>query len=71
MKLIDTTLSSNELKESVVQLLSKNDDQKTRKNICMTKNFTRNNIFVPDDGESLKVKEARNIIVDKLLDKPP
>lgn len=55
----------------MVQLLSKNDDQKTRKNICMTKNFTRNNIFVPDDGESLEVKEARNIIVDKLLDKPP
>ena len=37
----------------------------------MIKNFTRNNIFVPDDGESLKVKEARNIIVDKLLDKRP
>ena len=52
----DVTLSSNNEKESdVLKLLS--DDQKNAKRKWMKKIPTRNNLLLPVDGESLKIKE--------------
>ena len=64
----DVTLSSNDEKESnVLNLLSDIDDQKNAKTKWMKKIPTRNILLLSVDGESLKIKEIRNDIVDKLF----
>ena len=66
----DVTLSSNEEKEShILKLLNEIDDQKNAKTKWMKKIPARNNLLLSIDGESLKIKETRNDIVEKFAGK--
>ena len=66
----DVTLSSNDEKEShILKLLSEINDQKNAKIKWMKKIPTRNNLLLPIDGESLKIKETRNDIVETFAEK--
>ena len=66
----DVTLSSNDEKEShILKLLSKINDQKNAKTKWMKKIPTRNNLLLPIDSESLKIKETRNDIVETFAGK--
>ena len=68
----DVTLSSNDEKEShILKLLSEINDQKNAKIKWMKKMPTRNNLLLPIDGESLKIKETRNDIVETFAEKQP
>ena len=68
----DVTLSSNDEKEShILKLLTEINDQKNAKTKWMKKIPTRNNVLLPIDGESLKIKETRNDIVETFAGKQP
>ena len=68
----NVTLSSNDEKEPhILKLLSEINDQKNAKTKWMKKIPTRNNLFLPIDRESLKIKETRNDIVETFAGKQP
>ena len=68
----DVTLSSNDEKEShILKLLSEINDQKNAKTKWMNKIPSRNNLLLPIEGESLKIKETRSDIVETFAGKQP
>ena len=68
----DVTLSSNDEKEShILKLLSEINDPKNAKTNWMKKIPTRNNLLLPINGESLKIQETRNDIVEAFAGKQP
>ena len=66
------SLYLNDEKESyILKLLSEINDQKNAKTKWIKKIPTRNNLLLPTDGESIKIKETRNDIVETFAAKQP